>query len=349
MDNTGKDTTEKFVNKIYRYMKNDMPIEVFMAKFNMTTNELYGVIELCKLYGKEIEIVCLDENTKDAKKGDLVFRKGRVKKASSSLSKLSIDDPKLNHNEICVVSDTHFGNNHQQLHLLNDIYQEAYNRGIKTVLHVGDVVDGNYPNRPEQPRQQFLHGFDEQVGYVADMYPEIDGMQTYYILGSHDETHYKNGQATVNAWLNRSRPDMTFLGQDTGEFDVDGVKIVLDHPGGGSAQSLSYKPQKRIEIMEAKYKPKVLLIGHYHKSYAFQYRNVQCIEVPALCDKTQFQQKQGLVNNVGAYFLDIYSDRNGNIQYFEPEEILFGREDMWDEAGKDSKKVKKLKITNGVY
>ena len=349
MNSAGKDTTEKFVNRIYRYMKNDMPIEVFMEKFNMTTNELYGVIELCKLYGREVDVVILDTDMGDLKKGDAVLKKGRVKKARSSLSKLSMDDDRLNHNEICVVSDTHFGNIHQQLHLLNDIYQEAYNRGIKTVLHVGDVVDGNYPNRPEQPRQQFLHGFDEQVGYVADMYPEVDGMQTYYILGSHDETHYKNGQATIDAWLNRCRPDMTFLGQDQGNFDLDGVKILLDHPGGGSAQSRSYKPQKRIEIMEAKFKPKLLLIGHYHKSYSFQYRNVQCVEVPALCDTTQFQQKQGLDNNLGAYFLDIYSDKNGNIQYFEPEEIIFGKEDLWDEAGKDSKKVKKLKIDRGVY
>ena len=72
MDSAGKDTTEKFVNKIYRYMKNDMPIEVFMQKFNMTTSELYGVIELCKLYGKEIEIVSVLENNGDLKKGDLV-------------------------------------------------------------------------------------------------------------------------------------------------------------------------------------------------------------------------------------------------------------------------------------
>ena len=91
-------------------------------------------------------------------------------------------------------------------------------------------------------------------------------------------------------------------------------------------------------------KPKVLLIGHYHKSYFFVYRNVRCIEVPSLCSKTQFQQKQGLSNIVGGYFLDIYSDSKGNIVYFEPEEILFEQKDFWDECGKDSKKVKKLVI-----
>ena len=143
---------------------------------------------------------------------------------------------------------------------------------------------------------------------------------------------------------------MHFLGQDTGAIDINGVKFVLDHPGGGSSQALSYKPQKRIEILESHTKPKVLLIGHYHKSYHFVYRNIQCIEVPALCAKTQFQQKQGLINSVGGYFLKVYSDKKGNIQYFEPEEIVYGQKDFWDEAGKDKGKVKKLVIpSKGIY
>ena len=328
-----------FVNKVFRYMKNGMPIETFMDKFGYNQNEVMGIVELCNLYGKQISI----EKENDI----LIFKKNKIK--TPITSKLEIDDQKLNHTELCVVSDTHFGNIHNQLHLLNDIYQEAYNRSINTVLHIGDVVDGTYPNRPEQPRQQFLHGYDEQTNYVVDMYPEIEGIKTYYILGSHDETHYKNGQATVNERLSRERKDMIYLGQDSGEITINNVKIALNHPGGGSSQYVSYKPQKRIEIIESHTKPKILLIGHYHKSYAFNYRNIQCILVPSLCDTTQFQEKQGLSNALGAYFLDIYSDKNGNIQYFEPEEILFGKEDIWDEPGKDKKKVKKLEISHGKY
>ena len=126
--------------------------------------------------------------------------------------------------------------------------------------------------------------------------------------------------------------------------DINKMKIVMDHPGGGSAQSLSYKPQKRIETLESLFKPDMMLIGHYHKAYDFVYRNVRGILVPSFCDKTQFQQKQGLSNYVGAYFLDIYSDKKGNIQYFEPDLVLFNHKDMWDEAGRDKKKVKQLVI-----
>ena len=330
-----KRTDLTFINKIYRYMKNDMPIEDFMSKFHVNFPELNGILELCKIYGKDIEL----ENVN----GTVVFKKNTPKNVIYNKESVS-NDKKLTHTQLCVVSDTHFGNIHQQLHLLNNIYEEAYNRGIDTVLHCGDMVDGNYTNRPEQPRQQFLHGFDEQVGYVVDMYPKVNGITTKYILGSHDETHYKNDQATVNTWVSRCRPDMEYLGQDSAELYINGIKIVMDHPGGGSAQSVSYKPQKRIEILESGSKPKILLIGHYHKCYYFVYRNVRGFEIPCFCDKTQFQQKQGLSNAVGAYFIDIYSDSKGNIQYIKPEEVLFDKDDMWDEAGKDKRKVKQLVI-----
>lgn len=325
----------EYIDKIYKYMKQDSNVEEFMKKFSIKNfTELNGILELCRLYGKPIDII---------KKGNsLVFAKPISK--NTVTKKLDLDSKDLIHTEICVVSDTHFGNIHQQLHLLNQIYEECYKRGITTVLHCGDLVDGNYPNRPENPRQQFLHGFDEQAGYVVDMYPKVEGIKTKYILGSHDETHYKNGQATINNWVSRCRKDMEYLGQDFAQIDINKIKILMDHPGGGSSQAVSYKMQKRIEVLESKYKPKILLIGHYHKSYSFVYRNVHGIEVPALCSKTQFQQKQGLINVVGAYFLNIYSDKKGNIQYFEPEEILFSEKDMWEEAGKDYKKVRQLVI-----
>ena len=338
MDNI--DISSKYVNRVYKYIKNDMPVETFMAKFHMNQAELNGLIELCRLNGKDIDVVDVD--------GTLVFKKNYVRGITSS--KLSIDNPKLNHNQILVVSDTHFGNKAQQLHLLNDVYLEAYNRGIKTVLHVGDVVDGNYTNRTENPRLLFLHNFDEQANYVVEMYPEIEGMTTYYILGSHDETHYKNGGATIDNFINHSwRNDMICIGQDFGRFFIDKTEIDMDHPGGGKAQAVSQSLQRRVEVLESHHKPQILLVGHYHGSYYMNYRNVEAIMVPALCGKTQFQQKKGLWNDVGAYFLDIYADEKGNIVYFEAEEVLFDKKDLWDEAGKDKNKVKKLEIKNSIY
>ena len=55
------------------------------------------------------------------------------------------------------------------------------------------------------------------------------------------------------------------------------------------------------------------------------------------------------INTVGGYFLKVWSDKNGNIQYMEPEEILYEGKELWDEAGKDKSKVKKLTIPRGIY
>ena len=249
MEDLKRDTNLEYINKLYKYMRHGSSVEDFMLRFHVKSTELQGILELCRIYGKNIDIV--------EKNGTIVFEKSQTR--TFITTKPDLTQEKLTLTEICVVSDTHFGNIHQQLHLLNYIYQEAYNRGIKIVLHCGDIVDGNYPNRPEQPRQQFLHGFDEQASYVVDMYPKVEGIITQYILGSHDETHYKNGQATISNWVSRCRDDMIFLGQDSAAITINGVKIFMDHPGGGSAQALSYKPQKRIEILESDFKPKILL------------------------------------------------------------------------------------------
>ena len=58
------------------------------------------------------------------------------------------------------------------------------------------------------------------------------------------------------------------------------------------------------------------------------------------------QQKKALLNSVGAYIVDVYADKKGNIQYFEAEPMLWGPKDFWDEAGKDKEKVRKLEIKN---
>ena len=326
----------KFANKVFRICENNMDLMDLAKIINCNLEETLGIIEFCKMFYLPIDIIYDEETNK-------YLVKKLIQKNNFNLKKPDLDS--LQYEQILVVSDTHIGNKQQQLHLLNELYKEAHNRNIDKALHVGDLVDGDYSShRKEHPYQVFLHGFDEQADYVCNMYPYVDGLTTYYILGSHDETHQKNGGARINTWLSKVRNDMVFLGQDKGNFNLNGVNIFLDHPGGGSSSALSYQPQKRIEGFDSGSKPNIHLIGHYHKSYYFLYRNVHCIEVPALCAKTQFQGKLNLKNAVGGYFLHIYYDKKGNIQYFCPEEKLYNSKDFWDESGKDIKKVKQLYI-----
>ena len=49
-------TDIEFVERIYKYMKNGMPVEIFMDKFHCNRSELNGILELCKIYDKDISI-----------------------------------------------------------------------------------------------------------------------------------------------------------------------------------------------------------------------------------------------------------------------------------------------------
>ena len=325
-----------YAKKILKICKNNMNIIEFAKIMNCSIEEGMGLIEFCKMYYFPIDLVFDKEN-------NVYLIKKYTQEMKKNIYKPDMDS--LNYEQILVVSDTHLGNKSQQLHLLNNLYKEASERGIDKAFHVGDLVDGDYSShRREHPYQVFLHGFDEQADYVCNMYPYVNGITTYYILGSHDETHQKNGGARINTWVSKARKDMIFLGQDEGKYNLNGINMFLDHPGGGSANGLSYKPQKRIEEFDSGSKPNIHLIGHYHKSYYFLYRNIHCIEVPALCAKTQFQRKMNLTNAVGGYFLHIYYDKKGNVQYFCPEEVLYNKNDFWEENGKDKNKVKQLYI-----
>ncbi len=322
---------EVYINRIYRYIKNGMTLDQFMKDVGISMVEANGLVEMMKLYGKPIELVYENDQ--------LVFHKRRPK---GKLMCATRDKDGLIKTEMTVLSDTHLCTKEQQLTLVNAIYKEAERRGHSIVLHIGDLLDGDYTQvRKEQTYQLFLRGFDEQAGYVVDMYPHIDGITTYFIQGSHDETHKKNGGATVGTWIERCRDDMVFLGQDKANFEVNNLKILMDHPGGGNAKSYSYRPQQAIEGMNPGEKPNILLQGHYHKSYYMFYRNVHSLLVPCVVAQSQFMKKMNLQNVVGCYFLTIYSDEKGNIHYFEPEEQLFSSKDI-DEN--DYKKCKKLDI-----
>jgi predicted phosphodiesterase len=320
---------DKLLDKVYKTIKNGDTLSDIAAKLGLTPNEVYGMIELLKLGGKQIDFI-EDEGEYTIRKQGTVKTYKKTKPAKEDLTETYI----------CVVSDTHLGTKQQQLSLVNEVYIEAARRGITTVLHCGDLLDGDYSKiRPEHPYHLFLHGFDEQAGYVIDMYPKVDGITTKFIQGSHDETHLKNGGATPGIWIARCRDDMEYLGQDNCTIKINKVKIEMDHPGDGVSKALSYKPQGAIEQMTPGNKPHIFLQGHYHKCYYMFYRNVHAFLVPCLVDQSQFMMKKHISNIVGAYFLKIYSDEKGNVQYIEPEDYLFKPEQIKED---DYKRCKRL-------
>ena len=318
------------LKRIYNYIKNNDSVSDVCAKLNITEEELKGLIEMLRVYGYNVSLLDND-----------MIQKKRVYKTDKDNIKL--DYSKTEEIKLCVISDTHMGNKLEQLTLLNEVYKEANDRGITTVLHCGDLTDGDYRNkRPAHPYELFAQGFDEQTENVIENYPYVEGITTYFIGGNHDATHFINGGATVGKWVSKVRDDMEFLGVNEAYFYPSGksnFKIKMQHPGGGVSKSLSYKPQEAINKMASGDKPKILLQGHYHKSYYMFYRNVHAFLVPSLVDQSEFMKANDMQNIVGAYFLTININKKGEIEYLMPEVKLFGQKDYIKDDYKTAKRL----------
>lgn len=326
--------TTSELNKLYRIMKDGMEINEACTKLDLDQMSLMGAIEILKSEGYRIDIL---------EKEDKLYIKKRLNYKTDKEIKPELKNLELI--RLCIVSDTHMGCKMQQLTFLNKVYEETYRRGITTVLHCGDIVDGDYANkRPAWKYQLFAQGHDEQRDNVVNFYPSVEGIETYFICGSHDDTHFLNGGADIGKNIADKRSDLHYLGMDKAVFmagENKNVPILMTHPGGGVSKALSYKPQEAINKLETGLKPKILLQGHYHKSYYMFYRNIHAFMVPCLVGLSPFMRRMDIQNIMGAYFLDIYVNEKGEIQFLQPEEYLF---DSKDEIIDDYKKAKQLVI-----
>lgn len=325
---------------LYRSMKKEESFESLRDRFEFTDSELMGIIDYLKLQGKEIEV-------KDVN-GKLVVRKSITRRKDKEI-KPRMED--LYCKEVLVVSDTHYGSIYSQPSMVNTACYEAYNRGITTFLHVGDVVDGDYSRiRP-------IHNFEvfddargtRQIDYAIETLPQYPGCTWKMIAGSHDQTHLFNYGLEVGKELEKKRNDIEYLGQDRAVFFLDEerkiCKIEMFHPGGGSSRILSTKPQNGIDQLESCEKVDLSIRGHYHKVYYMYYRGEHVLLCPCNVDQSSFMMKNELPNLMGDYFLKIYYDEKGKIHYLIPEPMIFTKEDVREDDWKNPQKYIKSKIT----
>lgn len=317
--------TDEEAKKIYGYLKKEDKLIDVAKKLEIGTDEVFGLVELLQHFDFPIDI--------EEEFGHYIVRKHR-KQMASKHKKVKVPMEECKKVTFGVVTDTHLCSKDQQLHMLNNAYRYFYAHEIDRVLHLGDVVDGDYgEKRKGQLYNRFCHGADEQADYVIDMYPYVEGIQTDFIQGSHDETHKINGGATLGRMIEKGRKDMIYRGQDHADVVINGATVRTRHPGGGIDKYRSRSPQRTVDAMTSGNKPAVLLEGHYHKSYYFEYRNVHVCLCPALCFQSQFMERKDISNIMGFYDIDMYTDEKGDVQYFVPREHLFDesqiRKDDW--------------------
>ena len=214
-----------------------------------------------------------------------------------------------------LIGDTHIGSLYQRIDALAAFYDHCGREGIADILHVGDVLAGW---RVYKGQEFELHpnarSWPEQRDMFADLAPKVKGVTTHFITGNHDASFKK--LIGLVADLERARPDWKFVGHDIGTvtFKAKGglaYRVMLYHPGGGTAYALSYRMQKFIESLSGGQKPDMVASGHYHKAVTLPaYRNVFGIDAGCFESQTPFMASRALAAHVGGWIIEVVlSDR----------------------------------------
>lgn len=295
MEDTLKNKLKYLVNK-----KKTLP--EICETLELKDYEVIGLVELMKQDGELLDYV----------NGEIV----KLRKPIENFGVYEVPD-NTHHLSLLMISDTHICNRADRIDILNYLYDKAENKGIKYVLHCGDVLDGIYVNRPQHIYELRCVGFDEHLDYVVNKYPHFSG-KTFFIGGNHMDTYFKNGGSDMGKAISREREDLVYLNPDTADLKIGKVGIHMHHGGGGRSYSLSYKLQRYVETLPQDKKIDIVMQGHFHNAMYMYYMGKHCFQVGALEDDTPFSRSMGFKNEKSCYWVDIEVDNKGNIYSIEP-------------------------------
>lgn len=306
----------KQAERLKKLLKDPHSLTDLVSKTGLSDIEVLGYIGQFKNNGDEILDFKMD--------GEVIFVSTKNTISHHSMQEINHYHDVSKVIKFGVVSDTHMCSKYEQHTYLELAYDDFLREGITRVYHVGDLSEGWYQNRPGHIFELHKIGFDQQKDYIVKEYPSREGVETEIIGGNHDVTHIKNGGADIVAAVCKERSDMHYLGQsDAKVWLTDKIDMDLKHPDGGSSYAYSYRPQKIVESLPGGDKPRIILIGHYHKNFFMFYRGVFIICVPSFIRQTPFMKGLALVSDVGYVIIEIKANENGDIIELTPRFKMF--------------------------
>lgn len=217
------------------------------------------------------------------------------------------------------LGDTHLGSKYQRLDALTAYYKELQQRGVQTVFHTGNYIEGE---ARFNINDILVHGFENQIDHFIQNYPFHPGITTYLVDGDDHEGWYTQregievGLRLEQAATRAGRDDIRYLGYMEADvtIQVGGTKLLVRvlHGGGGSSRAVSLAAQNIIDSYTVNELPDILLIGHYHKAHHLpNYRGVAAIQTGAFQEQTPFMRKKKLVAALGGFSISVTIPSNG--------------------------------------
>lgn len=204
-----------------------------------------------------------------------------------------------------LLSDLHVGSLYHHGAALAGFLEHAREEGCECIYCAGDVLDGHRVYKGQEFELRDL-GLEAQLARLNDIPP----CRMRFITGNHDQSFKALAGVPVGKLIAQARPDWEFLGEEQARVEWStpaGVfKLMLLHPGGGTAYQISYRPQKITESLEGGSKPDLLGIGHFHKAEMLPtYRNVCVVQTGTFQKQTPFMARGGLAAHVGGWLVDV--------------------------------------------
>lgn len=228
------------------------------------------------------------------------------------------------------VTDTHLGSKYSRLDVINALYDVFAGEGIQTVYHAGNWIEGEARfNKFELE----VTGFNAMLENFLEKYPRRRGITTEIISGDDHEGWYQQregidvARTLEDAAEMCGRDDIKSLGymeRDIRFKRPHGSAVVrVVHAGGGSSYAISYTSQKYVESLQGGEKPKIVLVGHYHKFDWSYPREVHVIQGGCTQDQTGFMRKKRLQAMVGGCIVEFKQDDHGVIRRVRVEWMPF--------------------------
>jgi hypothetical protein len=212
-------------------------------------------------------------------------------------------------------ADWHVGSKYCRQDVITKLYEWYKAEGVSKVYLAGNWIDG------EAQFNQFdldTHGMTAQVQKFIQVCPQIPGIDTEVLSGDDHEGFYVQregvniGQLLELEAHQAGRQDITDIGYMERDIELaPGQAMRIIHAGGGSAYAISYKAQKYAESLQGGEKPRIVVMGHYHK-YDFCYPREIYVLQPGCCqDQTPFMRKRQIQAHVGGCIMDIHINDDG--------------------------------------
>lgn len=222
-----------------------------------------------------------------------------------------------------VISDTHLGSKYCLRDELKDTVHWMYDRGIREILHPGDILEGCYGHARFERSHE---GIDDQTEDLLQTLPHLPGLNYRAITGNHDWTFTNQSGVDVGNFITayfrqNGREDFHAYGDRGAFLEIMGAVIHLWHPGGGMAYAKSWNLQKKIEAYAPGQKPSILLTGHYHQACYMEERGIHALLCPTFHGGMSAFGKslKGSPVAIGGYILSWSLTRDGTLRDFCPE------------------------------